>query len=464
MESNHQHDTDNDIIDLREILIRLRRGLTATIGLGLLGLALGVVIALVIAFLQPAPSTLRVAFSFKGFEHGNYPNGTNFTADDIRAPDVITDALKKSGDPADSDLSSRIRGAITINGLVPDTIIKERDKLRAAGENPPVYVPDEYAVTLALGRDFKLTDSQREHLLTEIISTYSDKFRRTYIDLPREFDNPFDALRDADYPEYELVLNRAMESLISYLHEEAATAGTFRSPTNGLSFQSLINQAEIFSRVRLNDTLSLIYIDGLTKNRAFALTKMNYYLRTLEDQEQRLQEQQSVVTDLLKQTGDRTQNYVLASKTQLASDKPVIDQGLIDSLMANDSYNLLVRKALSAGTALKDVQADKARLLERKARMESFAKGEVQDQASALAEVRQSLTNLETDYAKLLGNVRTVLRDYTQQEYGHAIRITQPPKTPAWWKMPLMAALVGLLVGAALGVGLSLLKQAEPHT
>ncbi len=459
MESNSSRQPDDDGIDLPELLGRARRGLIATLGLGLLGLALGAVIALLLAAMQPAASTLRLTFSFPGFERGNYPNGTNFTPDDIRAPDVVAEAVRQAGLATDGNLASHVRGAIDITGLVPDAIVRERDKLRAAGQTPPVYTPNDYSVTLALGRDFKLGTPQREHLLTEIISVYASKFRTTYIEVPKEFNNPFESLGDADFPEYELVLNREMETLIAYLREEDSTAGSFRSPTNGLSFQSLLKQAELFSRVRLNDVLSLIYINGLTKNRDFALTKMNYYLRTLEDQEQRLQEQASVVTDLLRQTSDRTQNYVLASKTQLTADKPVIDQGLLNSLVANDSYNLLVRKALDSGIALKDVQADKARLLERKARMESFAKGEARDQAAALAESKHALASLETDYAKLLENVRTVLKDYTHQEYGHAVRITQPPVTRPWWKTPATAALIGLFVGAALGLGLSLLKQ-----
>lgn len=463
MDPKTTYQSDDDAIDLGELFKRLLRGIPVTLGLSLLGLVFGAVLALALAYVRPDSSTLRLAFSFPGFERGNYPNGSHFSTDDLRAPDVVNEVVNQAGLPDTQSLALKVRGAITINGIVPDSIVKQRDRLRAAGQTPPDYVPDEYAITLDLGRNLKLDAAQREHLLTGIINAYTAKFQRTYITLPPEFNNPFNSLRDADYPEYELVLNREMDALLAFLKAQNAKADNFRSPTNGLSFQSLITQAQLFSRVRLNNVLSVIYANGLSKNRTVAMTKMDYYLRTLEDQEQRLTQQQSVVTDLLKQAGDRAQNYVLASKTQLASDKPVLDQGLINSLVANDAYNLLIRKALDAGAALKDLQAEKARLLERKSRLESFASGTVENQSAAMAQVQTALAGVESDYAKLVADVRTVLNDFTAQEYAHAIRITQPPVTKPWWRALAMDALIGLFLGGALGLGLSLLKQPSPR-
>lgn len=461
MDTQHSdHPTNDDSIDLTELWGRLRRGLISTLGLSFLGLAVGVIIAFIFVLAQPSASSMRVAFSFSGFERGTYPNGSNFTADDLRAPDIIAEALKRLGLPTDKDLASKIRGALSISGVVPDAIVKERNRLLDAGQIPPAFIPDEYTLSLALPREFSLGKGQRERLLNEIISLYREKFRRTYVELPLEFNDPFVSLQDADYPEYELVLNQQMDSLISFLRDEETKAGDFRSSTNNLSFHSLMVQTQLFSRVRVNDILSVIYSDGLTKNRKIALTKMSYYLRTLDDQEQRLRDQESVVTDLLKQSRDHAQGYVLASKTQFNADKPVVDQGLINSLLANDSYNMLVRKALDAGSALKNVEADKARLMERKSRMEEFAKAEQNDQSVAITAVQQALAGVESDYAKLLSNVRIVLRDYSAQKFAHAIRTIQPPHTSSLWRGLAIAGIVGLVVGTALGLGLSLLDLA----
>lgn len=468
---------EDDSIDFAELFNRLKRGLLLTLGLALLGLAAGIVISLVATTKQPAVSILRVSFGFPGFERGTYPNGTKFQADDIRAPDVVNKAIKQLGiQGLAPDLSSRIRGAIGVSGFVPAGIVKERDKLRAAGQNLPPYFPDEYEISLSLPWDYVLSVRQRELLLAEIVNAYLEKFRRTYVELPPEFGDAFASLKNADFVEYELILTKEMQSLRSYLEQrldtDADTGGQrketaaqtraskqFRSPTNNLSFHDLLKQTELFTQIRLNDVLSQIYIYGLSKDRSYTLVKMNYYMRTLEDQEQRLKEEEAVVTTLLGKTQDRAQNYVLATKTQAPqSTQPMLDQGFIDTLLANDAYNFLIRRALDAGLAVKHVQADMARLMERRQRMESFAKGESKDPALAIASTEKALVDLETNYQDLLSKVRVVLDDYARQEYADAVRISMQAKTGSLLMSLLLGAIIGSVTGLALGLGLSLLR------
>jgi len=467
----------DDAIDFAELFARLRRGFYITLGVALLGLAAGVAITLLAAVKQPAVSALRVTFGFPGFERGTYPNGTKFQPDDVRAPDVVNEAIKRLGLNASADLASKVRGAIGISGFVSPNIIKERDRLRAAGQNLPAYIPEEYEISLSLPRIGSLDIKQRELLLAEIVNVYLEKFRRTYVALPPEFGSAFSSLKGADFVEYELVLTKEMQSLRFFLEQKvngdtdsdksremqmkAAATKQFRSPTNDLSFLDLLKQTELFTQIQLNDVLSQIYIYGLSKDRKYALIKMDYYLRTLEDQEQRLKEDESVVTNLLEKTQDRAQNYVLATKAQNpAGTQPLMDQSFIDSLLANDAYNFLIRRALDAGLAVKRVQADKARLLERRQRMESFVKGDTTDQAAAVASTQAALGELEKRYQDLLDKVRVVLEDYSRQEYADAVRISMQATTRSFFLTLVIGAAIGLAAGLAMGLGLSLLKPA----
>jgi len=469
----------DDSIDFADLFARARRGLPLTLGAALLGLGAAIAFTLVVAYRQPAVSSLRVSFGFPGFERGTYPNGTKFQPDDIRAPDVINEAIKRIvTDRQSPDLASKIRGALSITGFVSPNIIKERDRLRAIGQTLPPYIPDEYEISLSLPRNFPLEVRQRELLLAEIVNTFQEKFRRVYVELPPEFGNAFSSLKGADFVEYELILTKEMQSLSSYLDQKlsnedkgdgknnlAQMAGTkqFRSPSNNLSFQDLQKQTELFTQIRLNDVLSQIYIYGLSKDRKYALVKMDYYLRTLEDQEQRLKEEEAVVTNLLGKTQERAQNYVLATKAQNPQgSQPMMDQGFIDSLLANDAYNFLVRRALDSGLAVKRIQADKARMTERRQRMESFTKGEVIDQAAAIASTQTALTELEAKYQDLLSKVRVVLDDYARQEYADAVRISMQARTDSFLTSILLGALIGMVAGLALGLGVSLLRPANP--
>jgi hypothetical protein len=469
---------EDDRIDFAGLFRRLRRGLPATLGMALVGLSLGIVAILVTTNKQATVSTLRVTFGFPGFERGTYPNGTKFQADDIRAPDIVNEAIKRLGiQGLTPDLASKIRGAIGVSGFVSPGVVRERDKLRAAGQVPPPFFPDEYEISLSLPRSYSLDVRQRELLLAEIINVYQEKFRRTFVALPPEFGSAFESLKDADFVEYELILTREMQSLAFYLeqrldterdvgerrYESAAQARAskkFRSPTNGLSFQDLLKQTELFTQIRLNDVLGQIYIYGLSKDRNVALVKMDYFMRTLEDQEQRLKEEETVVTTLLAKTQERTQNYVLATKAQQPqSAQPMLDQSFIDSLLSNDAYNFLIRRALDAGLAVKRVQAEIARLQDRRKRMESFTKGETKDQAAAITATHEALAKLEANYQDLISKVRVVLDDYARQEYADAVRISMQAKTDSLLINLLLGALVGWAAGLALGLGLNLLKS-----
>ncbi|AOS44979.1 hypothetical protein Verru16b_02048 [Lacunisphaera limnophila] len=453
---------DDDSINFAELFARLRRGLIQIFGLTLLGLALGIIVTVLTASRQSAITTLRVTFGFPGFEAGAYPNGAKFQPDDVRAPDVVNEAIKRLGlRLEDTDLASKIRGAISISGLVSPNIIKERDLLRASGQSLPAYIPDEYEITLSLPRDFPVDVRQRELLLAEIINVYLEKFRRTYVELPPEFGNAFTSLRNADFVEYELILTKETLSLSAFLQQQIEKAKQFRSPSNQLSFQDLLKQTELFTQIRLNDVLGLIYINGLSKDRGYALVKMDYYMRTLADQEQRLTQEAEVVTNLLTKTQERAQNYVLATRAQQPQGtQPLLDQGFIDTLLANDAYNFLVREALKTGLAVKRVQSDIAQLEDRRQRMESFTKGESKDQAAAIASTQKALVELEASYQELLSKVRIALDDYSRQEFADAIRVSMQARTASMLRNVVLGAIIGLVAGSALGMGLSLLKPA----
>ena len=459
-------------IDLREVFARLARGLAQTLGLAALGLAIAAVIHLAASPSTTTTASMRVAFAFNGSGKGEYPDHSKFQPDDLRAPDVIVEALKRQDLETADGFASSLRAALTIEGIIPPNIVKERDRLRAAGLTPAPYLPDEYLVTLTLPRKFPLTRRQRELLLNEIVSVYQEKFQHTYAEMPLAFGNAFETLHNADYSEYELILTEEIQNITDFLRQQLnvgkdETSGsnlsnpsrTYRSRTTNLSFSDLLEQTRLFAQIRLNETLGLIYQNGLSRNRATAMVKMDYYLRTLEDQEQKAIEEEKVVDDLLAKSQERSQNYVLGIKSQAAQQRleaPILDQGLVDSLLANDAYNFLVRKALDAGLAVKRIQADKAQLLERRKNMEAFLKSTGEDQSTIIAQVQKSLSDLETSYKELISNIRKTHADFAKQQFADAIRISMQPVTSSKYSL-IVSSAIGGFIGLALGMGLSLL-------
>ncbi|MFT3780612.1 MAG: hypothetical protein QM790_01265 [Nibricoccus sp.] len=450
-----------DVLDLRELFGRLLRGLYQIVGLAAIGLAICGLGYLLYSPFQAVTTSTRVTFAFAGFEKNQYPDGSKFQAEDLRAPEVIAEALKRRGFDQSPEFQSSLRSALSIEGIIPPNITKERDRLRASGQNPPPYVPDEYSISLTLSRKFPLNRSQREQLLSEIVNVYRENFRRTYADTPLSFGNAFTVLRDADFPDYEMVFEREMRSITAYLTEMSDKAKLFRSPTTNFTFGELLKQTQLFAQIRLNETLGLIHQNGLSRNRKIALVKMTDSMRILVDEQRRAVDAENVVKELLKQTQDREQqSYVLGVKGQVSQQRPnapVIDQNVVDSILASDAYNFLVREALKAGLRVKEIQADIAVLKEHIDNMTAFSKEAFADQTSIIAETQKSLSNLETAYQTLIDGIKRTHADYSRQTFGDAIRISAGI-TSGSTMGPLFAPMVvGAFLGFAAGVGLSLL-------
>jgi ElaB/YqjD/DUF883 family membrane-anchored ribosome-binding protein len=442
------------------MLVKLRRGLTQTIAFALLGLVVAAIVYLATSPFISSTTSMRVAFAFSGYGKGEYPDHSKFQADDLRSPDVVFEAINRLGLIANEDYQGKIRAALTVEGVIPPNVVKERDRLRSIGQAPAPFLPDEYLVTLTLPRKFPLNGRQRELLLTDIASAYQEKFQRTYAELPLAFGGAFESLRNADFFEYELILNKEIQNINAYLTQQLDRAKTFRSPTTNLSFSELLEQTELFAQIRLDETLGLIRQNGLSRDRAIAMVKMDYYLRTLEDHEEEAVAEEKVVDDLLTKAQERPQNYVLGIKTQATqqrSESPLLDQGLIDSLLTNDAYNFLVHRALDAGITVKQIQAEKAQLIERRKNMEGFLKSSGEDQSAVTALVQKSLTDLEKAYKALILNIRETHADFVKQQFADATRVSMQPISDSKYKPLAVVAAIGVFLGLALGIGLSLL-------
>ena len=451
---------ENDSIDFGELFSRLKRGLPLIAGLVSLGLAITAGSYYASGAFQAVSTTTRVVFSFPGFERSEYPDKSKFSPDDLRSPEIVAEALKRKGHENTETMQSTIRNALSIEGIIPDSIIKERDKQRAAGQTPRLYIPDEYTFSLTLERSFPMTSRQRELLLSEIVSVYQEKFVRTYVALPLNSGKAFEALAGADYFDYELVLRQESQNIDLFLTQMSENARAFRSPRSNLSFSDLLKQSQNFTQIRLNEVLGLIRRDGLSRDRSLAMVKMDYYLKTIKDEERLALEQEKVISALLQQTQGREQGYALGLKSQTGpqrNDAMVVDQGLVDSLLVNDAYNFLVRRVLEASLKTRKIQSEIAILEERRANMKTFIESNSAEKKEPMELFNKSLAEIKRTYTGLMNEIRVTYEDYQQQQYGNAIRVSMQTKTSSFYRELAIAGIAGIGIGGALGLGLALL-------
>jgi hypothetical protein len=445
-------------VDVRLLWNRVARGIPQIVGLALLGTVIGVGIFLATDPFQTISTSARVVFSFPGFDRGQYPDHSKFQPDDIRSPSVIAQALANQHLDTSSQFLTSIRGALGIEGVVPPEVAREREHLRSLGQAPLPYTPDEYAITLSLPTDFPLSKRQRELLINEIVSVYRDNFQRSYADMPRAFGNSFISLNNADFSDYELILNNEIEDLLKYLHGLEKEAPSYRSPNTGLSFGDLTEQTTLFQQIQLSEPLGLIYLNGVSRDRHATLVKMDYLIDNLTENESAAIEEKKVVDQLLARVESRQNNYTLAAKTGPRTDGPTVDAGVIESLVANDAYNLLVRQSLAAGMKVAEIDAKKVKVTQRRDRMQAFLeRSAAGDQPALQAEVAKAIAELEKRYRALMATIQNTTSDYQHQKFADAIRFSSAVRTDGALRATATAAAVGLALGFATGLGLSLL-------
>ncbi len=460
---NESNDSLEDSIDIRELFQRLGRGLAQTAGLALLGVVIAAIGYLVISPYRPVSTSTRVNFAFDGFERGEYPDHSKFQADDLRSSEIIAVALRKLNLDTSDAFQGQIRGALNVEGLISAEVVKQRDRLRSAGQIPPPYTPDEYVITLTLPRKFPLSVAQRERLLSEIVSAFQERFQRTYARLPVDFGNVRDALQGADFPDYVILLESEVKNISEYLTQQTEKAKSFRSSSTNLSFPDLTKQVDLFKQIQLDDVLGLIRMNSLTRNKQKALMKMDYTILTLKDQERLALEEEKVAREYLDKTEARAQNYVVGIKSQVPqqrADAPMLDQGLVDSLLANDSYNFTLRKALDASLKVRGIQSEMAKIQERRKELNGTSNTiELPDRESTMKTVEAALKTLLANYDQLMGNIRKTHADYARQQFGNAIRLSDQIITVdrSVARTLIVPSAIGGFLGMALGMGLSLL-------
>ena len=457
-ESNHPNE---EFIDLKTIFVKLFSGLPQAIGFACLGLVISAIIFLAYSNFSHVNTATRVAFSFKGSSLGIYPDNSKFSYQDLIASDIIYNALKNEQFDTSEDFQNKIKSAISVEGIIPADKVKARDRLIASGQTVPIIIPDEYSLSLNLTRSFPLSLEQRKHLLNSVVNSFRAKFERTYAVPPIALSSLATALQSADYDDFERILADNSDRINTYLTDLRKEAGTFRSGRTKFSFGDLINENQDFNQIYKNKTLGLIHEGNLARDRKSALIKLDYQLYELSNLEKHQTEEERTAREFLNDAANHNSNYILGVKSQMtdqhSSNTPVLDKGLVDSLLANDTYSFIMKKALEASLKVKDTQVQQVIIAENRKRMESALKSNPEIDIELIDKAKQSMKDLISAYEKLVSDIRDTYSDYAAQEFSDAIRLSAPIETESIWRALLIPALAGLGLGGALGMGLSLL-------
>jgi len=444
----------SDLLDLSGLVRRLASGARLTLALALLGLVIGAALHLATTGRRDASTAARVVFSFPGIERGEYPDKSKFHADDLRSPEIIVEALQRQQlDP--QKWQSQIRASISIEGLIPATVVRERDQLRSGGLRLRPFVPDEYHITLNLPRRSPLTARQRELLLNEIFSVYREQFIRTYVTPPLDFGQAFAVLGDFDYPDYEALLRQENDRLAHHLEGLSRQTRNFRSPRTHLSFSELQAQNGLFRRLKLHETLGLLRHLGVSRNPDAALAKLAYRLDIAQQEERIAQDKLRLLGSLL----ERITPAPTAHHRGPGMDDKDFAPRHGPSHRDDDDTSSIARQATTTISTIGQLQTEIAGIEEWRKRITDFAKLPAEERNRAITRANESIAVLKAGYDEFMARVIATCEDFQRQSHADAIRVSMHPVTDGFYRGLTSAMSVGAALGLALGLAWALLRN-----
>ena len=448
MEGRNQLSDDIDEINIWEIVDKLIRNRKTIAWFTLAGFLLSLLFPLVISI--KGPLTGRIMFSYADYKKGVFPDGTSFNADNLRSPDIIQQAIQDMKLVQKGVNVDLVRGYLKVSAYIPEKIFKAQQAAKDKGQPLEPFNSGEYNLTLDLPKNLGLSDSEQERLLKEIMLNYIEKFSNDYI-APSSLANiPLD-IQNYDYFEIDLVLNKEIRSLISYLAEKEQKAGDFHSITTGQTFGDIRKRAEILWDVDFNTMASLINTYNLSKDPAKLMDKMDYLILKLGEREQKSYEKDKVVNETLNQAKDRKQSYLFVSGSNQDEQNLQIDKDLVSSLVQNDIFNILIKQSLDAGIEAKDITVEKQQVIQTRDRYKAISEQGTGFTEQQIAEVRKVVDNdipeVVKKYQLLVDNTIKTNSDFSYQELGGSVKITGEPSIVMDMNKMMLFAVLGIVLG-----------------
>lgn len=281
-----------------------------------------------------------IAFSFDGIEEGLDPNGGLFDVNKMKSTVVIDEALKSLG--WEEQNVDEIRSNIKLEGVIPDSIKQRIAVINTVSEDAAEYYtnienldyfPSQYVVTLYQCKG--MNGNETRELLDAILASYRQYFMDSYANtetLERAIAvldvESYDYLQAADMLEREIV------TMQNYVEAKEKEAPDFRANSTGLSFGDLVGSIETIRMLDLNNFISFVQSNKLTKD---AGVQIDYYRYQVEQYTMQIQELQSRLMDVEQTISSYQKDPVIVMSSQ---------ESVTESTQKNEYYDSLLDKKL----------------------------------------------------------------------------------------------------------------------
>ena len=419
---------DEEVIDLLNIAGYMKQKWKFYAYLMVLAVCIGFIIAAASLGLQglfgdKSYATAVINFSFDGIDEGKDPNGGLFDVTKLKSTAVINEALGElSWDDKDVE---EIRSNLRIEGVIPDSVKQQIAVINTVAEDAAEYYatiedlnyfPSQYTVTLQ--RCKGMNGNETRELLDAILIAYRKYFMDSYagmtaLGLATEVLD----VKTYDYMQASDMIGNEIDVIEDYVEAKAEEAPNFRANSTGLSFSDLASSIATVRRLDLNNFISFVQTNNLTRDAGVQIDYYNYQIKQYNLEIQELQTQRSNV--------ERTiESYEKDPVIVVSSQETVTETSQTD-----EYYNSLLQQKLNLNKQISEINT---------------SLNEAYDMVNALNASEQSVNEADYTYADtLLDNLVSTVESWgklmqeTTEEYfeaelyANAYRISIPAQYSA---------------------------------
>lgn len=393
------------------------------------------------AFGRKSYASAVVNFSFDGIDEGKDPGGGLFDVTKLKSTPVINDALKELG-WEDADVEE-IRANIKIQGVIPDSVKQQIAVINTVAEDAAEYYttiedlnyfPSQYTVTLYRVRGMN-GDETRE-LLDAILLSYRKYFMDSYAGM-KVLGSAAEVLdvKSYDYMQAADMIENEIDVIKDYVEAKAQEAPDFRANSTGLSFSDLASAVAAVKRLDLNNYISFVQANNLTRDAGVQIDYYNYQIRQYNLQIQELQTQRSHVERTIE---EYEKDPVIVMSSQ---------ESVTETTQKDEYYNELLQQKLELNKQISELNTSLNEAYDMVNTLNASEQSQKEEDYAYADALLEGLVFTVESWGKL---VRQTTEEYFETElYADAYRISIPAQYSAMGSLGELAKKMAIFGGAA---------------
>ncbi len=293
-----------------------------------------------------------ISFNFDGIDKGLDPNGGLFDVTKVKSTEVVNMALEDLG-WSDVDVET-VRVNMTVTGIMPDSVKQQISVINTVAEDAVEYYttiedldyfPTRYTVTLK--RCKGMNGDETRELLDAILLSYRQYFMDAYANTSvLGMATAVLDIEGYDYLQASDMISNEIDTIQDYVDAKAAEAPDFRASSTGLSFSDLSSAIRAVKRLDLNNFVSFVQANNLTKD---AGTQIDYYNYQIKQYNFHIQELQTQLSNVERMITDYEKNPVIVMSNQ---------ESVTETAQTDEYYNDLLEQKISLNKRISELNTE----------------------------------------------------------------------------------------------------------